>query len=104
MVLSSRGIPCWLGKDEAWPSREVLACPSGLYSLSELAEGKVEKREPTPRFFSMFILDFDIRPDAPLPASWLAFLSQLWPDDCQSIDALQEWMGYCRNSSHPAKQ
>jgi putative DNA primase/helicase len=37
-------------------------------------------------------LDFDL--SAPAPSTWLDFLHQLWSDDQQSIDTLQEWMGY----------
>jgi putative DNA primase/helicase len=50
---------------------------------------------PTPRFFSPNCLDFDFKFEAPEPASWLAFLAQLWPDDFQSVGTLQEWFGYC---------
>lgn len=54
----------------------------------------------TPRLFYRFCLPFDYDPaDAEPPAEWLRFLSTLWgPDsgtnDPQSIDCLQEIMGY----------
>jgi len=40
-------------------------------------------------------LDFDLDTEARPPEAWLAFLSQLWPHDPDSIDLLQEWFGYC---------
>jgi len=48
----------------------------------------------SPAFFNTFVLPFDYEPVAAPPQRWLAFLSQLWPDDPESIDALQEWFGY----------
>jgi putative DNA primase/helicase len=47
----------------------------------------------TPAFFSLNALDFDYQPNAPPPTEWLKFLKQLWPDDQQSIDMLQEMFG-----------
>jgi putative DNA primase/helicase len=47
----------------------------------------------TPAFFSLNALDFDYGPNAPKPAEWLKFLSQLWPNDQQSIEMLQEMFG-----------
>jgi putative DNA primase/helicase len=32
------------------------------------------------------------------PLEWLSFLARLWPDDAQSIDALQEIFGYVLTS------
>jgi putative DNA primase/helicase len=51
--------------------------------------------EPTPNFFTTTALDFDPDPGAPLPAEWLLFLCELFGDDIQAIDLLQEWFGYC---------
>ena len=47
------------------------------------------------RFFTPVALDYDFDIDAGPPEHWLRFLSQLWPDDPQSIATLQEWFGYC---------
>jgi putative DNA primase/helicase len=49
---------------------------------------------PTPRFFAPYALPFDYTDAAPQPAAWLAFLGSLWPGDQESIDCLQEWIGY----------
>jgi|GEM_PF-1037370 len=58
---------------------------------------RVEDRKQidhSPAFFNTFVLPFDYEPLAPKPQRWLTFLDQLWPDDPESIDALQEWFGY----------
>jgi putative DNA primase/helicase len=34
------------------------------------------------------------QPNAPTPTRWLEFLHQLWPDDEEAIDALQDFFGY----------
>jgi len=95
MVPSDLAMPCWLGREAPWPADETLACKSGLFHLPALAEGREEKLALTPSFFSTSALDFEIRLDAPSPTRWLAFLKQLWPNDAQSVKALQEWFGYC---------
>ena len=38
-------------------------------------------------------VDFDFEPDALAPPRWLEFLGQLWGDDTESIDTLQEIFG-----------
>src|SRR4030095_15190903 len=45
-------------------------------------------------FFTLMGVDFDYNPTAPKPINWLNFLSELWPNDPQSIQTLQEWIGY----------
>jgi putative DNA primase/helicase len=50
---------------------------------------------PTPRFFSTHAIDFDFDLDAVVPIEWLRFLGSLWGADGESIDALQQWFGYC---------
>jgi putative DNA primase/helicase len=44
-------------------------------------------------FFSLNALPFDYNPDAPAPAEWLTFLKQLWPEDRDTINTLQEIFG-----------
>lgn len=48
----------------------------------------------TPEFFNLVSVPFAYDPEAPAPARWLKFLGDLWPDDPDSIDALQEFFGY----------
>jgi putative DNA primase/helicase len=50
--------------------------------------------EHTPAFFNVTSVPFPYEPAAGTPERWLAFLEELWPDDPDSIAALQEWFGY----------
>jgi putative DNA primase/helicase len=62
--------------------------------LQSFADGKDCARPPTPRFFNAFALDYDFVPRAKEPVAWKEFLRQIWEDDGQTIDCLQEWFGY----------
>jgi putative DNA primase/helicase len=95
-ILPSRAeAPDWIGAEPGpFPAAETLACRNGLAYLPSLVAGKDHFRQPTPAFFTPNALDFNFDKDAPAPATWLAFLRELWPNDPQSIDTLQEWIGY----------
>lgn len=77
-----------------WPPSEVLPTRNALVHLPSLVRGGDCSLPPTPRFFNAFALDYDFEPAAREPAAWLAFLRQVWEDDQESIDCLQEWFGY----------
>jgi putative DNA primase/helicase len=77
------------------PAAEMLACKNGLVHLPSVLEGRGRLLSPTPQFFSANAFDYDFDLTAPQPKRWLRFLKQIWPDDRQSIDALQDWFGYC---------
>jgi putative DNA primase/helicase len=82
--------PCWLDAHvdvDAEPP--VVACRNGLLDVSTR-----ELRPLTPAFFNRVAVPFDYEPNASTPARWLEFLDQLWPDDPDSITALQEFFGY----------
>jgi putative DNA primase/helicase len=83
--------PCWLdpGTATLQPDSLVVACRNGLLDV-----GTRELRPLTPAFFNRVAVPFDYQPNAPIPARWLEFLAQLWPDDPDSITALQEFFGY----------
>lgn len=82
--------PAWLG-DEAppYPAGEIIACRNGLLHVQTRT-----LLPHTPRFFNTFALPFDYDPEAPEPVEWLGFLRQLWEEDEESIQTLQEAMGY----------
>jgi putative DNA primase/helicase len=87
--------PAWMkDRDAPFPASEVLACLNGLIHLLSLVAAMKHFTPPTPRFFSSNCLDFSFELRAPKPAAWLDFLADLWPDDSQSIGALQEYVGY----------
>ena len=89
-------MPAWIGQPpNAWPADELLATRNQLVHLPSLAAGQADYCAPaTPRFFTTAALDYDFDLQAPRPAAWLVFLTQLWPHDPQSIAALQEFFGY----------
>jgi len=83
--------PSWLdaGKDRP-PALELLPCKSlNLH----IPTGRV--LAPTPALFTINALDFDYEPNPEPPERWVKFLEQLFGDDLESVELLQEWMGYC---------
>lgn len=90
------GQPTWLGDsgEESAVAAEVIPARNGLIHLPALVEGREGLMPPTPRFFSPNALSYDFNSDAPRPDHWLAFLASVWPDDGESVAALQEWFGY----------
>jgi putative DNA primase/helicase len=83
--------PAWINPREGvYPANEFVACTNGLLHLPT---SLLWRR--TPQFFTLNAVDFAFDEDAPEPVRWLAFLRQLWPDDDQAIETLQELFGYC---------
>ena len=81
--------PAWLEQVPDLPASEIIACRNGLLHLPTRA-----LMPRTPLFYSHNALDFDCDADAPDPEAWLQFLDDLWPDDPESINTLQEELGY----------
>lgn len=78
--------PAWTdGTEQRTP---IVACRNGLLDVTTR-----ELRPLTPEFFNLVSVPFDYDPAATCP-TWLAFLRNVWPDDIQSIRAVQEWFGY----------
>jgi putative DNA primase/helicase len=82
--------PAWLDDTKEPEPGESMACANGLLHLPTL-----ELLPHSPAFFTQNALDYAYDPAAPRPVSWLAFLSQLWPEDAESIATLREIFGYC---------
>lgn len=83
--------PSWLDDGAARPdAREIVPCRSSLLHLPAM-----RAIPPTPAFFSVNALDYDYEAGAPEPTQWQSFLGQLFEDDLQAWDLLQEWFGYC---------
>jgi putative DNA primase/helicase len=82
--------PAWVddqgdtGRDEG----PIVACENGLLRIRDRA-----LLPHGPEFFNLVSVPFAYDPDASAP-TWHGFLAQLWPDDPDSIAALQEWFGY----------
>jgi putative DNA primase/helicase len=66
----------------------IVACENGLLRVSDR-----QLMPLTPTFFNLVSVPFDYVEGATAPA-WEAFLAQVWPNDGDSIAALQEWFGY----------
>ncbi|MBY0262108.1 MAG: hypothetical protein K2Q20_07170 [Phycisphaerales bacterium] len=83
--------PSWLdGGDGRDPASEILCCRSLNLHLPSM-----RILPPTPALFTLMSLDVDFDPRAPSPTRWFEFLRELFGDDQESIDLLQDWMGYC---------
>lgn len=92
-LISARGVLIndvklgdWIGPSG---SPDAVACPNGILDL--------ETRTivpSSPRLFVTGTLGAAYEPSPPEPHRWLTFLRQLWQDDQESIDTLQEWFGY----------
>jgi putative DNA primase/helicase len=66
-----------------------VACSNGLLHV-----GTRRLLDLTPLFFNRVAVPFEYEPTASEPVRWLQFLNQLWPEDLESIAALQEFFGY----------
>jgi putative DNA primase/helicase len=82
--------PAWLSSPApSADAGEYVSCANGLLHV-----GSRELASHTPRFFTQVSVPFAYDSDAPEPARWLEFLSQLWPHDPEQIAALQQFSGY----------
>jgi putative DNA primase/helicase len=83
--------PSWLDDRKGRPpALEILPCRSANLHIPT---GRI--LAPTPALFTINALEFDYDPDPEPPERWIKFLEQLWGDDLESVELLQEWMGYC---------
>lgn len=86
-------MPAWLDTHRPNPSR-IIPFRNGLLNVdSYIAGGGLLLLPPTPQWFSVNVLPFELRADESEPKRWWNFLCELWPDDPQAIEALQEWFG-----------
>jgi putative DNA primase/helicase len=86
--------PTWLRGSCDFTPAEILACRNGLIHLPSLVAGREYRVPLTPRFFGLNVLDYDFDEFAPSPQEWLRFLNEVWPDDPEAIETLQEVFGY----------
>lgn len=82
--------PSWLDDAPDLPPSEIIACENGLLHFPTR-----ELMPHTPKFFTVNAIDYPYTPKAAPPLQWFSFLRQLWGDDTQSIDTIQEVFGYC---------
>ena len=63
------------------------------FARPDLASGRLLR--PTPVFFALNASDVAFDPQAAPPRRWVGFLSELFGNDQQALETLQEWFGYC---------
>jgi putative DNA primase/helicase len=80
--------PAWIARPGP-PPAELIACRNGLLHLLT-----GELMPPNPAFFGLNAVDFDYDPDALDAVNFESFLDDLWSDDRQSRDTLQELFGF----------
>jgi putative DNA primase/helicase len=89
--------PAWIEQVdgfEEWRPQDCLVARNGIVNLPALVAGDERHMiPPTPRLFCQASLDYDFTLDAPKPERWFEFLGQVWPDDQECIDTLQEIFG-----------
>jgi putative DNA primase/helicase len=88
-VPSSKAMPGWLCLIEPAPAGELIAVRNGLLHIPSR-----DLLPHDPRFFTAGSVNVTFEHSAPPPAAWFKFLHEAFPNDQESIDALQQWFGY----------
>ena len=86
-------VPLWLGAHSGPDPRELVPVHNGLLHLASRT-----LLEHTPRFFSLNAAPVDYDAAAPRPERFLRFVDELFGDDQQAKDTLQEMFGYLLSS------
>jgi P4 family phage/plasmid primase-like protien len=96
MVGVPRGLkqPCWLDGAGPFPAEDVVVLNNGILHVPSYLKGAEAFIAHTPNLFAAQRLSYDFLPGGPEPTEWLKFLHSLWPHEQESIDTLQEVMGY----------
>jgi putative DNA primase/helicase len=81
--------PVWLSGLPVAPADEFFACGNGLLHLPT---GTLHP--PTPAYFCLNASTVIYNSAATVPTRWLTFLKQLFGDDVEAINMLQDWFGY----------
>ncbi|MCP3981834.1 MAG: hypothetical protein GY716_21230 [bacterium] len=79
----------WISDGDRPPADEIVACRNGLLHLPAAT-----MHPHTDELFSLNAVEYDYAPDAPAPAQWESFLSEIFEDDASAIGTLQELFGY----------
>ncbi len=68
---------------------EIFPVANGLLHLP-----RGELYSPSPSYFGLTASDVAFNSEAGKPMHWLAFLRELFGDDREALDTLQDWFGY----------
>src|SRR5262249_38051136 len=95
LLAGHREPPLWLIDNPPFPADSVLPTRNALVYLPWFVDGNPKAiAKPSPAFFCTFALEYAFNPHAPDPTCFFDFLDSIWPNDQQSKDTLQEWIGY----------
>ena len=81
--------PTWLDDASHPPADELLPCRNWIVHLPTW-----RMHPHTPELFALNALDYNYEASAPAPAEWLGFMHDLFGDDAEAVDTLQELFGY----------
>jgi putative DNA primase/helicase len=81
--------PTWLTDTHPEDALDLIPCQNGLLCIPTR-----QLLPCTPELFALAGIEFAYDPNAPIPHRWLQFLFDLWPNDQEAQETLQEWMGY----------
>lgn len=95
LLLSTTQAPSWLDGQNDWKPQDIVATKNALVHLPSYVSCDDFIRPATPAFFTFGSVDYEFEKEPPRCDRWLEFLMDLWCEDPQSIDLLQEWFGYC---------
>ena len=87
--------PIWLDQKESPDPKFLIPFRNGLLNLTEwLQTPSTELIPHSPSLLNGYALPFDFTPQGAQICKWATFLDALWPNDSESKELLQEWMGY----------
>ena len=81
--------PAWLEAVDAPPADELVAVTNGLLHVTTR-----DLLPHSPKYFNQTAVPFAYNPTRRSRNAGSKFLGELWPDDPESIEALQEFFGY----------
>ncbi len=86
--------PTWLNANE-WKTEDIFSTKNSIVHLPSLVAGsKLHSIDATPSLFTTSAVDYRFESERPNCEQWITFLNDLWRDDPDSIQLLQEWFGY----------
>lgn len=85
----------WLDGRKGPDPKYLISFSNGLLSTEEWLNDPMTSLIPhTPLLLHVNSLTFNFDPLAQTPKVWEQFLQQIWPEDIEAQQALQEWIGY----------
>ncbi len=87
--------PFWIDGGPSWDREDIFVTQDQVIHLPTFVLGvDGYSVHTTPNFFSTVAIDYRFDEHAPEPRKWNAFLVELFDDDTEAVQLLQEWCGY----------